>query len=333
MKALFAVAAIWMTAASASAQHVLTLPGKTVEVVGLKRWTIAMIEDSMAKYAPGESLTSHACAAVLRYKLGFADASATTYMGFPPGDTIQRIVVALIEPQDSGRVRHRVMPMDTTKPYKPWAIAVGIVDSAPGVAMEAMRAYVRPSPERAQVPEWMRGDSTRFRRYQRFLASRRTTGDYRTALRILAQDPNYQNRVVAVSILANFVTRDSALYALIDALMESDGMAKDAAATLLEAFGNYAPRSVDWKPKAASLHAMLNGNVSTLPVLMSLLVQTGADSTLAKPLLANGGESVLAFVGAEHPGPRGTARRLLVALAGRDLGPEPTAWSAWIRGL
>src|SRR5687768_11083939 len=111
-----------MCAASARAQNVITLPGKTVEVLGLKRWTIAMIQDSMAKYAPGESLTSHACAAVLRYKLGFADAAATTYVGWPRGDTIQRIVVSVVEPQDSSRVRHRVMPMDTINPYRPWAV-------------------------------------------------------------------------------------------------------------------------------------------------------------------------------------------------------------------
>lgn len=53
---------------------VLHVQGKTVEVVGLNRWTPAMIQDSMSLYAPGQSLLSHGCAAVLRYKLHFAQA-------------------------------------------------------------------------------------------------------------------------------------------------------------------------------------------------------------------------------------------------------------------
>ncbi|HEY8176041.1 MAG TPA: hypothetical protein VIF32_10130, partial [Gemmatimonadaceae bacterium] len=89
---------------AAHGQAILNLPGKkSVEVIGLERWTIAMIQDSMAKYAPGESLASHACAAVLRYKLGFADASATNYLFVTPADTTEQMLVAVVEPQDSAR--------------------------------------------------------------------------------------------------------------------------------------------------------------------------------------------------------------------------------------
>jgi len=42
-----------------------------VEVIGLQRWTRRMIDDSLAKYAPGVSLATHACAAVLENTLGF----------------------------------------------------------------------------------------------------------------------------------------------------------------------------------------------------------------------------------------------------------------------
>lgn len=62
-----------------SAQEVLRLPGKMVEVIGLRQWTLAMLQDSLAALTPRESLTSHACAVVLRYKLGFPDAAAVGY--------------------------------------------------------------------------------------------------------------------------------------------------------------------------------------------------------------------------------------------------------------
>ena len=75
-------AVLFATANRAGAQSspLLTLPdGGTVEMLGLRRWTIGMLQDSLAKYAPADSLQSHACAATLRYTLHFADAASTTW--------------------------------------------------------------------------------------------------------------------------------------------------------------------------------------------------------------------------------------------------------------
>ena len=66
--------------------------GRVVEVLGLRRWTLAMLQDSLARYAPGERLERHSCAAALRYRLGFADAAATEVFGSPDGPS--RIVVS-----------------------------------------------------------------------------------------------------------------------------------------------------------------------------------------------------------------------------------------------
>ena len=41
--------ALSLAAATSSAQTVLRLPGKTVEVLGLHRWTIAMLVDSLSR--------------------------------------------------------------------------------------------------------------------------------------------------------------------------------------------------------------------------------------------------------------------------------------------
>jgi hypothetical protein len=100
---------ILLAARTAAAQRseILQLPGRIVEVTGLERWTIQMLQDSLGVYSPGDSLQSHACAAVLRYKLHFADASSTTFMGMNgPGDTTRYTLVHVIEPQDSARVHH-----------------------------------------------------------------------------------------------------------------------------------------------------------------------------------------------------------------------------------
>lgn len=56
----------WFPVHSSVAQEParLSLPdGRKVEVLGLGRRTLSMLQDSLAKYAPGDSLTSHARAA------------------------------------------------------------------------------------------------------------------------------------------------------------------------------------------------------------------------------------------------------------------------------
>ncbi len=49
-----------------------------VEIIGLNEWTPAQVEDELARYAPGISLASSACAVILRDSIVFDAASRTT---------------------------------------------------------------------------------------------------------------------------------------------------------------------------------------------------------------------------------------------------------------
>jgi len=248
----------WDDAPPGRTSVVLRVPGRTVEVIGLRRWTLAMVQDSMAKYAPGESLASHACAAVLRYQLHFAEASAMTFLGMS-GDSIERVVVSVVEPQDSARVHHRNLP------------------------------------------------------------------------------PDYRTRVAAASVLLNFVDRDPALFALLGALTESDGIVKGMAATALTSFAAERPRTVPWGSAAAApvVHALLDAtSLGESLAVMQLLTLTGASPADARALLGHGGgRMLLAYLGATAPPVREQAHRLLVALRGADLGVDPAPWRAWIATL
>src|SRR4051812_42264949 len=88
--------------------RVTLAPGQTIEVAGLRRWSVKMIEDSLAKYVPGETLLSHACMANLRFKLGFADAYLETFSVESIMDTdtthTSNIILLVREPQDSNLV-------------------------------------------------------------------------------------------------------------------------------------------------------------------------------------------------------------------------------------
>lgn len=292
-----------------------------------------MLQDSLGKYAPGTTLDSDACAAALRYQLGFADAAATVYT--LPGDSVERIVVVVVEPQDSARVRHRIAPMDTVAPRDEWAPLLRVIAERPGLFQVSLWQY------RA----WQRGDSTELRRLPdsdsgavrsvwRFLAGHQTSADKAAALSTVHADSNYRNRMAAVALLSNFTDDDRVLHALMRAQLEADGPVGAMASIVLSSFAQTSPRAVDWAPVAPELHQMLRGTaIFHLAETMRLLVATGADSSLAVPLLRDGGEMLLAFAAAEHTDLRYSAHRLLVALRGKDLGDDAGAWLNWVRAL
>lgn len=316
------------------AQSILRSPRGTVEVVGLNRWTIPMIQDSMHKYAPGENLASHACAAVLRYKLHFAEAAATTMIGYPYTDTLEHVFVAVVEPQDSARVHHRPMPYDSTAGYAPWGKIVALVDRSPAIPEASVNSYLTWRVDSARVEKTGRAAlDADIALYRAELASRTTERDYRTAIRMLRTNRDFRVRVVAATILLNFVARDSALYALVDAVREPDGMVVGLAGAVLNEVANGTPKRVNWRPAAKSLHAILDGTQPfELSAVMRLVAKTGADTALARPLLKKGGSMILAYAGAETPIPRQEAIYLLTQLAGRDLG-SAAAWKAWVEAL
>jgi hypothetical protein len=312
-----------------AAQSVLRAGDLSVEVVGLRRWTVEMIQDSLARYSPGVSLQDHACAAVLRYKLGFADAGSDRYDDGGSG----YVVVSVVEPQDSARVRHRNMPQDTTTVRREWAEAADVARRWPGFFQVAVLEYAASTP--GQEPRFPPGaDSAAVHRVWRFLRNHRDPRDFVRAADAISRDSSLYNRVVAAAILANFAHRDSAWWLLVDALRETDGPVRIIAATVLASAAWAQPRNVDWGPAAPAIHSILNGTgVFELRNVMNWLPTMGADSRWGADFLAGGGEMVLSYLQAEHPPTRESAHQFLVAMRGVDLGVEVEPWRAWIASL
>jgi hypothetical protein len=313
---------------AAGAQQQIQTPNGTLEVLGLKRWTVQMIEDSAAKYAPGQDLATHACAAVLRLKLGFADASV---MAFPVGPHTDSLlyIVTVVEPQDSALIRYRDTPVDSLPTPGEWRSAVQVFT-------EHNLAFQRA----VQTPGFLRADTLDpgvAARYAEALPVRslvrahRDTADYTGALHTLANDGSWINRMVAVLLLQNFPARDSTWWALADALRDRDGFVSGTAGMVLE---RMAPRRVDWAPMVSELRALLDGtDLFAHNTIMHVLASTEVAPDLAAALLHEGGALVLAKLGSSDPVGRVAAHDLLVQLAGRDLGFAVRAWKEWIDRL
>lgn len=317
--------------AFAQSPALLPLPnGAVVEVIGLRRWTVQMIQDSLARYSPGTTLQSHACAAALRYKLGFADAAAVRHVR---NGVVQRVVVTVREPQDSALVRYRPMALDRAAGRTEWQPVSALFLERPRAFHIALRLHTA-IPGQMDVDHGTGDDSVAAATALAFLRARTSEDDRKAAREALAASPNFAERIAAALILANFADRDDTYWALLDAMRESDGPVKQIASDVLDAVSTTAPREVDWGPAADGIHAMLNGtSVVTLPRLLRILNRTGVDSAHAKPFLRGGGDMLLAYAASETDMLSRSARALLVQLRGADPGSSHAEWRAWVEGL
>jgi hypothetical protein len=307
-------------------------PGATVEVLGLRHWTPAMIQDTMDVRAPGESLTSHACAATLKGKLGFPEAIAVRFRG----DSATNVLVALIEPQDSALVKKRVIVEDTTRSLAPWAPLVTLARTQPGVLQMAVLAHVqaRGVGLAPVVPASIASDSAAVREVWAYLDAHRSGAEAAAAQRVLRTSPNVYDRIAAVAVLASFDHEDATWHALVGALLDPQDRVRILASALSRSFTLALPRRVDWRPAAAELHAVLNGSaLFALHEVLDMLVATGVERELAAPLLKGGGHAVVMYAGSEKGWARGPAYRFLRAVSGQDLGGTPANWRAWIQSL
>jgi hypothetical protein len=326
---------------AAGAQVAYDAPHTRVEVLGLQRWTLEALQDSIRHRVAGQTLADAACMVTLRDSLHFADALVNdlTYSSAPGQPTRHYLVIKLVEPQDSARVRWRPPPRDSFTVLRPdyAAVVIPVTDSlgqlSMGRLLGPLQSYNRDSSVRAAMmlarPEAARIDAWRL---WRFLDGHRSDMDRRTAMGALRKDGPYANRIVAAAVLANFAEQDSTWWALAEALRDGNEAVRTAALTVLRGLPAHA---VNWAPAAPTLRALLGGtNIGATQEVLELLERTHVSAALARPLLHDNGDWVLIHLRAEYPGASFAAHGLLVRLnAGQDLGASDVAWARWLATL
>lgn len=338
---MLAVAFIIGAAAVGGAQVRYDSPIGQVEILGLRRWTVAMLEDSVRAYRPDVQLHDAACVVVLRENLGFSDASVklSTYSAVAGGATTSYLVIKLIEPADRKRTEWTRANRDTFRvlrpDYAPLVLNATRQDGelvlrnilAPLQLYFADSAAVRT--RLARLPADAGKDDELLRA---FLTTHRGAGDLEAALEVLRRDGNYTNRVVATAILANFAERDSVWYQLVEALRDPHEAVRTTAEVVLTIIPR---RTIDWGPASPTLRRLLGGtNVAASQLVFETLARTRISASLARPLLRNNSWWIGMHLGARTPGAAASARGLLTQLhGGRDLGEDPRSWRRWIAGF
>lgn len=320
---ILAISAL-LLASPASAQE----SAPAFEILGLRNWTEQMVRDSFTVHSPGTTLESHACAAKLRDNLKFADASATMFSL----NGRETMVVSVIEPQDSARVRYRPTPTDSMAPPPGWSGAVYVLRTRPGPFQAASNSYVEYRQSHA-LPGWVRRDTADVQTVWAFLESHRSEADRGTAMETLRGDGNPEHRVVAALLMMNFGQHDETWWALADALRDTDGRVTTAAEQALGQLIRSEARRVDWAPAAEPLRALLDGtNLFAYRHVMVTLAATSIDPELGARVLPRDGGLTLDYLGARTRMLAEQAHGFLVAATGQDFGYDVGRWREWLAG-
>jgi hypothetical protein len=317
---LLAFLSLATLAAPAAAQQAPGPSTTVVEVLGLRSWTRQMVEDSVARFQPGVSLSDHACAVILRDSVGFANAAS---IGYQVGDTVWS-VLPVVEPARRAQVRFATYTARHPKPAE-WADLFAALEAHPqafgglqfaGVLLgEADSAFGQPLPEGTDA-------------LRRAVRAHRAPRDWALARDVIRSDSSIGNRMAAALVLANFADRDSAYYLLADGLRAVDGGAS-AAELVLGVLTRDAPRRVDWAPARPTLQALLGGtNLFAYTDVLDALVATEIDPALGRDLARVDPVLLLDHLGARNPFTPRPVQRFLAHVHGRDLGRDPAAWNA-----
>lgn len=314
-------------------------PGQTVEVIGLRRWSLQMIDDSLAKYAPGESLASHACIANLRYKLGFVDANIIgfdTTVIYDADTTRSGTMILLVrEPQDSARVHPMRHVLDDSARLQEWRPITNVFLTN----LPLFRSFYQPS-LREEAPAARGGrfsarDSLAYAAMTEVMVTEHSESGYAKAIRVLRESASNPDRAVAALVLSRFSERDEAWHALLVAAVEDhQWLDSEIAQEALQVMSQRHQRRVNWTPVAPIIRNVLDGTaLASLTPVIDVLLRTGVDQRSAAPLLSHGGELLTALLEVSSGEVVKPAHELLVKLRGEDLGTTPRPWRKWIGTL
>lgn len=326
------------TPATAAAQVAYDSPKGRVEVLGLHRWTLAMLQDSIRHYVRGQELYEAACMVTLRDSLHFAEASVERFELAPPGQPQRSFLsIKVIEPDQATSVQWDTRPRNEFSSLLPdYAPLILSVSDSNGTVWRGRFTYwlqfsdsIARQRALARVPESARPDG---QRAFAFVQARRTESDRLRAVRVLTHDGFWVNRMMAVSVLSSFAARDSTWFLLVRALRDPHEAVREAAEAVVRAMP---ARPVDWQGSVNDLRLLLGGtNLPAIQTVFDLLARTDVNPTLASALLRNNAAWALDHLGSEAPMASGAAHRLLVRLnGGHDLGPSRAAWEEWARTL
>lgn len=333
LRAVAGVVVLLAVTASPGTGQVIAGPDGPVEFIGLQDWSAQELFDAIQELDP--DVPFHACAAVMRFELGFAQAGAFRFSVEGSDDTYT-VVVGV---EDSARVRYRPTGSETVVLPEPWENLKAVAREDMDILAVAARALhwhdvtVDGVPmSRRELGELMGADPETLDQVWDLLDRADGEEDRRLAHEVLVSDSSWLARSVATLVLGNFIDDDPSWHALTGSMIDSDARVGSVAMALVDGLGLGEKDPVDWSGARAPLSAIFGGtNPFAFRYALDVLVKTDVDPEFARQLVRENPDLLLAHVGARHARTREPAVNFLRAISGQDFGTDVEAWTAWVK--
>lgn len=299
-----------------------------VHFVGLSRWTPEMVRDSMARVAPGVSLTDAACAVVLREDLGFAQAAVQRRVDRGVGGTRETVVISVVEPHDSARVQP-VFASDTLPDRPAWADAIRLVNDREANAVHPLQfsgffydGEAPPIGDPTDGARRLRDEVARLAALPDALAHARDA---------VRHDANPNNRVVGALVLGHMRDEPSAWWALVHSLRRGSDRPGSISRMMLDVMSTRPPADLPWSPARRDLRALLSGtNLFAYLTVLEALTATRIDPGLGRTLIEPSYPYLRGNLEAPIADRRRIVRDFLRHVSGADAAGDDEAWIAWL---
>ena len=320
--------------ASQGASQVIAGPDGPVEFIGLQDWDAQELFDAIRELNPDRPFS--ACAADMRFELGFAQAGA---FGFSVEGSDDRYTV-VVGVEDSARVRYRPTGSETIALREPWENLRAVADEDIDLLAMAARALhwhdvtVDGVPmSRRELGELMGAEPGTLDEVWALLDRADGEVDRRLAHEVLASDSSWLARSVATLVVGNFIDDDTSWHAMVESLIDPDARVGSVAIAMVDGLGLGKKAPVDWSGARVSLSAIFGGsNPFAFRGVLNVLIKTDVNPEFARDLVRENPDLLLAHVGAQHEMTREPAVDFLRAISGEDFGTDVEAWTAWVSG-
>lgn len=334
MRTVAGLVVLLAVTASQGAGQVIAGPNGPVEFIGLQDWDAQELFDAIQELDPDRPFS--ACAADMRFELGFAQAGAFSFSVEGSDDTYT-VVVGV---EDSARVRYRPTGSETIALPEPWENLRAVAREDIDILAMAARALhwhdvtVDGVPmSRRELGELMGADPGTLDEVWGLLDRADEEVDRRFAHEVLASDSSWLARSVATLVVGNFIDDDTSWHALVGSLIDPDARVGSVAMAMVDGLGLGKKDPVDWFGARAPLSAIFGGsNPFAFRNVLNVLIKTDIDPEFARQLVRENPDLLLAHVGAQHQRTREPAVNFLRAVSGEDFGTDVEAWRAWVNG-
>jgi len=290
---------IFLLTFTALAQKIETKNG-VVEFVGLKKWNVNDLVDSLIALDPNSNL--HACTATLKQQFKFSDASV---MSMPTEEGFYTLVT-VIEPQDSSRVNYKSILNYKSKIIVDWGELINLIEDFTTVQIGLqyyggiLKGDVEATHDKIKKYTDII-DVNNLNSLWSFLYNHQNAVDKDIAIKILAADKNPTKRMAAVIVLSSFSNDDKCWQVLVETLRDPDENVRLMAYLTLNMYANYFARKIDWAESKSSLRWLLNGtNLASFEMLLRILEKTELTPELAEQLLCNNYEFISDYLGVQN---------------------------------